>query len=464
MRREGREETLIEFEVWSGDRAVTAEDEEADSVVTQAQRPISRRQRLAETRLYRAVLRRLTPEMLSDTRSPASSNRFANIALPAQVLVYFPDNVTKLYQLEQWLPVLDRLHERHPVLLVTRNLASFRALQDQSSLPLVYARRLRDLDQVLDSTSARVCLYVNNSVTNFQVLGWSRALHLHLNHGESDKISMATNQAKAYDYVLVAGPAAVQRYEDNLLGLDSSKLVQVGRPQLDLQFDRVLPVSTRTTVLYAPTWEGETPAMDYSSVGRYGESLVAALLDDGGYRVVYKPHPKIVTGSRAVVEAHQAISAQLAGANEGLAEADRHVIELEQPILSLFASCDVLISDVSSVALDWLYLRTSAPLWLCDPRDDRAALLEASPMASRSYVLDVATAPHAAAAVRASVADDALADARREARHYYFGDLKPGESTSRFLDAVARAIDRCERLLENRKREHHEFELAAGAS
>ena len=426
--------------------------------------PLTRRQRLTRTRVYRALLRRVAPDLLMAAPNPASSNRFANLPLTAQVIAYFAEDYTRSYQLEQWLPVLDQLHEKHPVLIVTRTLAAFRVLSPATTLPIVYARRLRDFNDVIATADPRVFLYVNNGVSNFQALGWPRSLHLHLNHGESDKISMATNQAKAYDQVFVAGPAAEQRYADNLLDLDRSKLVPVGRPQLDLTFDPVVPESQRTTVLYAPTWEGETPAMNYNSLIRFGEAIVAGLVSDPGFRVLYKPHPRLLTGTQQAQAAHAAVVRRLEEANAALAPADQHVVVLDAPILALFPSTDVLISDVSSVALDWLYLRTDAPVWVADPRDDREALRHASPMTSCSYVLDQTCLPDVATRMRASIVDDRLGEARREQRRFYFGDLQPGESTARFLEAVSAAIERCERLLAERRREHHDFELAAGVS
>ena len=426
--------------------------------------PLTRRQRLTRTRVYRALLRRVTPDLLTPAKDPTSSNRFANVPLTAHVIAYFAEEYTRTYQIEQWLPVLDELHQKHPVLIVTRQLATFHVLSAQTSLPTVYAKRLRDFNDVVSSADPRVFLYVNNGVSNFQALGWPRSLHLHLNHGESDKISMATNQAKAYDQVFVAGPAAVQRYADNLLELDRSKLIEVGRPQLDLTFAPVVPRSDRTTVLYAPTWEGETPAMDYNSLTRFGEKVVANLLAAGGFRLLYKPHPRLVTGTPRAQEAHANVVRMISEANAALAPADRHVVETRAPILALFPSTDVLISDVSSVALDWLYLRTEAPVWVADPRNDREALLHASPMTAGSYVLDRSSVKGIATLLRSSVVDDDLGELRREQRRFYFGDLQPGESTARFLEAITAAVERCEKLLAERRSEHHDFELAAGVS
>ena len=113
---------------------------------------------------------------------------------------------------------------------------------------------------------------------NFQSLVDGRKLHVHVNHGESDKQSMASNNAKAYDRVFVAGEAAVQRHLDGLLEFDPGRLVRIGRPQLDLRPARLLAPSTRRTVLYAPTWEGDADYNDYTSVDTIGPEVVRRIL------------------------------------------------------------------------------------------------------------------------------------------------------------------------------------------
>jgi hypothetical protein len=427
---------------------------------------LSRVQRRARPWVYRALLARLSPELLAGVgNEPVSATQFANLAFPAAVVVYFPDDPTRLYQIEQWLPVFERLHVRHPVLVVARKLDAFRSLRERTRLPLVYARRLRDLEELLSGTDPKVCLYVNNSTTNFQPLAWRRALHVHLNHGESDKISSCSNKVKAYDFVFVAGEAAEVRYKESLLSFDGSTLVRVGRPQLDLEFPHVLRPSARPTVMYAPTWEGETQAMNYTSLPRYGPSLVRALVAEGGFRVVYRPHPRIVsTGSKPATAAHENVLRTLREANAGRSGSDRHVVDLDSQILALFPSCDVLVTDVSSVALDWLYLRTDAPVWICDPHADREALARASPLAGRTYVLDGGTIGDVAARVRESLDSDPRRAEREEARRFYFGDLAPGESTKRFLDTIDRLAARRDELLAAERKEPRPDVDAVGAA
>jgi hypothetical protein len=58
---------------------------------------------------------------------------------------------------------------------------------------------------------------------NFQSLAWPKAMHVHINHGESDKTSLVTHQARAYDRVLVAGDAAIRRLTTGLLELEADR-------------------------------------------------------------------------------------------------------------------------------------------------------------------------------------------------------------------------------------------------
>ena len=236
----------------------------------------------------------------------------------AEVVVCFGDGPERLYQLTQWLPVLERLDGRHPVLVVTGDAVTYAQVRAVTPLRCVLAPANRDLVDLYAAGDYKVAVYVNNSMLNFRSLSARRMLHVHVNHGESDKFSMASNQVKAYDRVFVAGPAAVHRYRSSLLGLDETKLVCVGRPQLDLRPAAVLPPTGRRTVLYAPTWEDDTAANDYTSVGKYGPAIVRAALGLPDVRVVYKPHPRVALSQNPRVKAgHRQILQLLAQAGAG---------------------------------------------------------------------------------------------------------------------------------------------------
>lgn len=378
-------------------------------------------------------------------RGPAAGHEMHGVTVPAQVVAYFGDGAEKTYQLTQWLPVLEQLHETRPVLLVFRKLAALRAVKGTTHLPMLFVRRFDDLATLYFENDYRLAIYVNNGVTNFQSLSYAPMVHVHVNHGESDKLSMVSNQAKAYDRVFVAGEAAIDRHRRALLDFDESRLVTVGRPQLDVERLPALPPSRRRTVMYAPTWEGENDSNNYTSVDTYGEQIIVALLAMQDTRVVYKPHPRIETSrDPRIVEADARIRSLMdAAINAG----GDHLIEMQGDILAMFDDLDLLVTDVSSVGLDFLYLRPDRPLVLTDRRTDRAALIAESPIAVAAPIIDAHTVADARSLIAEALSDDGFADQRGRQRTHYFGEGPPGSSTRAFLDAVDQLIDERTHLL-----------------
>ena len=143
-----------------------------------------------------------------------------------------------------------------------------------------------------DSGEFKVGIYVNNGLRNFQSLNNPRMLHVHVNHGESDKLSSFSNQVKAYDRVFVAGPVAVERYREALIAFDDTKVVAVGRPQLDLELAAGLPASPPPHRDVRPDLGGRerVEQLDLARpLRRRRSSLRCSTVPD--VRVIYKPHP-----------------------------------------------------------------------------------------------------------------------------------------------------------------------------
>ena len=363
------------------------------------------------------------------------------------VIAYFADDPTRTYQLVQWLDVLALLHEQHPVAIVVRDAASGEVLRERTDLPVLTAVEFPELTALYERLDAKVVLYCNNSMLNFQSLLDGRRLHVHINHGESDKQSMASNNAKAYDRVFVAGEAAVQRHVTGLLELDTRRLVRTGRPQLDLRPAPLLAPSTRRTVLYAPTWEGDADYNDYTSLDVLGPLIVEAVLEVPDVRLVYKPHPKIVTSTTpAVREAHLEVLRLVDEAGEREPGAG-HAQVLRGDILAVIPDCDAMITDVSSVGLDWLYLRTEKPNFLTDRHHDGERLRREVPVSRCADVVDTTTVGGLTALLTARLERDEHHLARLAMRHHYFDDLQVGDSTRRFLDSVSELVVLRDRLV-----------------
>jgi hypothetical protein len=369
------------------------------------------------------------------------------VHVEVSIVAYFADDPTRTYQLGQWLPVLEILHKRYQVGIVVRDPASAIVLRARTSLPVFTALSFAELTALYEELDPKVVLYCNNSALNFQSLISGRMLHVHINHGESDKQSMASNNAKAYDRVFVAGEAAVQRHAAGLMEFDTNRLVRTGRPQLDLRPDSVLAPSARRTVLYAPTWEGDAEYNDYTSVDTVGRDVVRAVLGVPDVRIVYKPHPKVATSrTPSVREAHHDILRLVSDADRRDPQAG-HISITGGDILAVVPDCDAMVTDVSSVGLDWLYLRTDKPIFLTDRHHDAERLRREIPVSRCADVIDDVDVSELTALITARLEHDEHHLARVAMRHHYFDDLQVGDSTVRFLDAVSELVTLRDRLL-----------------
>jgi len=358
----------------------------------------------------------------------------------SEVVVYFGDDLLRVYQLRQWLPVFEVLDTRHRVSVVVRESATYQVVRAATRLPVVYLPTFGELTERYRTGGHKVVIYVNNSARNFQSLVARSVLHVHVNHGESDKICMVSNQVKAYDQVFVAGDAAVNRHRTTLIGFDEARLVPVGRPQLDLRPAPLLPPSRRRTVLYAPTWEGEEPSNDYTSVDVMGPQVAAAVLALPDVRLVYKPHPRVATSTTpAMVAGHQGVLALIEQASRRDPAAG-HVVDTTSDILAVFPGCDAMITDVSSVGLDFLYLHGDKPLFMTDRYSDRERLRRNAPVSRSADVVVQANLAELTALLGARLQHDEHRAARTAMRRHYFGTPEVGESTQRFVEAISDAI------------------------
>ena len=357
-----------------------------------------------------------------------------------EVAVYFPDFLPKVYHLTQWLPVL----ENHPADLtfgiVVRKISVYLELIKLTKLPVVYVPTFTDLMELYRVSPLKAVMYVNNGMGNFQSLTVASLVHVHVNHGESDKICMVSNQVKAYDRVFVAGEAAVRRHRAALSEFNEQVLVRVGRPQLDLSPESALLDSSLKTILYAPTWAGEDEANNYTSMEYLAPLIIDAALKQPNSRVVYKPHPRIAgSANESIRKNHEYILRAIKKANSKHA-LPVHLIQETGDILATFPNVDVLISDVSSIALDFLYLKTEKPIILTDRRNNLTQLKIDSPLSTATQVLTKENINDAERLIAQALSEDAFLDERIALREFYFDNVQAGESAPRFFAAMRQAI------------------------
>lgn len=356
-----------------------------------------------------------------------------------RVAVYFADGPVNLYQLRQWYAPLASLAKTFPVAIIVRSPATMLALLDESPVPVVYARQVVELEAFVASHPIAMTLYVNQNSRNFQMMRYGRMWHVFVNHGESDKMYMTTNQFKAYDYAFVAGKAALQRLSAKLWDYDLDKrAIMIGRPQADHFAGRLASrPDDRTVVLYAPTWEGDRAAAAYGSIASHA-ALVPALLATGRHRVIYRPHPRSGVVDPVYKAAHETIVRALDEANRRDPAAG-HIYDDGPDLGWQLAAADVAITDISAMVYD--RLATGKPLLIARPLSPEAEVDENGYLGAAEW-LRADEAGDVVAHV-ARVLDDEEARARLDfwAEHH-FGDTTPGRATERFESAVALLVER----------------------
>jgi CDP-glycerol glycerophosphotransferase (TagB/SpsB family) len=263
---------------------------------------------------------------------------------------------------------------------------------------------------------------------------FSHLTHIQLLHGDSDKPPSYNPVTTMFDKIYVAGQAGIDRYAANGVHIPAEKFTVVGRPQVEsiaVEARRIGDIRDRT-VLYAPTWVGYFTDSCHCSLP-IGDRIIAALLARGA-RVVLRPHPysaRDPESARQVARMEQMLAADHAATGRDHAYGERASTVMS--IVDCMNAADAMISDVSSVASDFLY--SGKPFALTDMLNDGPAYVTGFPLARAAYVLR-----HDAANLDGVLDDlleaDPLAFTRQGMKEYYLGDFPGGSYADAFFDAV----------------------------
>lgn len=342
-----------------------------------------------------------------------------------------------LYQLRQWIQPLERLQENFSVSVFCTSPDAQKALHG-SSLSSVSFEGQDQLTEQLYKHRPKVLLYANQNVRNFYALRFPEAVHVFVSHGESDKAYMSQNTIKRYDLYFAAGQAAVDRISASVSAYDVTKRIfQIGRPQVNdfHGLPQNFKTSSKKRVLYAPTWEGVTRATRYTSIASHGLRLVENLLATGKYQITYRPHPLSGSRDQEVKAANDAIKRLINQANKSNSS-DIHYFD-ESPFGWQLGYHELMISDISAIAYDWL--STGHPILLTKPVEKRA-VAEDFPLVDKLQSISVGGLGSIAETVEALFENSgAQQDVATELNGLYF--KQPiAASDEHFTEAIVRAV------------------------
>lgn len=339
------------------------------------------------------------------------------------------------YQLTMWIPYLDRAER--PYIVIVREARLFEEICEVASVPIVLARTVAELDQLV-SLRFGTAFYVNNGIKNGHLVRRTGLHHVQLLHGESDKVSSRNPIAGIYDSLFVAGQAAVDRYLNHGVQIPSTKFRLVGRPQV-ASIEPAAPrdAAAPPSLLYAPTWNGFFDDADYSSLTIGPEIVDAALA--AGARVIFRPHPysyRSATLQKAVASIEDMLARHRAAT--GIDHIFGARATTEASTIDCFNWSDVMVSDVSSVPIDYLF--SDKPLAVVEMHQ---GTLDRTPgcatLAVGAYVANPTTDLNQT--MRSLFVDDVKSEERRKARTYYLTDLPREGYAEAFVDAVRDTVE-----------------------
>lgn len=346
-----------------------------------------------------------------------------------EVVVFFSGGVNSYYQIQQWQKPFEELNKVKKVLYIITDYEVYtKYISDEQVIELVYLESFTNLIEFYDNNEFSVILYINNSLKNFQSLRYSRGFHVHLNHGESEKESMRSNQSQAYDYVFTVGQRGIDRYKEYLLNFVENKYIKIGRPQLDfieeIKFNKKL---NQKVILYAPTWEATHPSMNYTSVPKYGVFIVSEILKNPDYILIYKPHSALGSRNEDCKNANEEIIKILQNHNNA------YNMENEN-INNVFTIVDFALFDNTSVMID--YLHTNKPACYIEILEDQSI----NQLTLAFTTLNKDNISNILEIVKKQLDEDENRINRMKIKEYYLDKFEYMQSTNKFIYEISKLI------------------------
>jgi hypothetical protein len=340
-----------------------------------------------------------------------------------------PYNGHAAFHIGLWSPYLERTGQ--PFTVVTTDALAFQRVAERYTMPVIYAPKgdLRAIRAMLPRT-VRAALYVYSRNNDDFMKVRRRMTHVWLHHGDSDKEASCRRKSAAYDVLVVAGQAAIDRYAAHGVKIRSKKFRILGRPQTENIKTATAAISTvdKPVVLYAPTWYSANYKKKNHSSLPIGTAIVSALLARNA-TVIFRPHPanrKLPESAAAIAAIHELLRADA----EVTSRQHRWDAAADASFAELANVADAMVADVSGVVTD--FMQSLKPFAMVATGDSTDRFRARFPSSRSAYVIewDLSTLDDA---LDAMLGDDPLAPARVERREYYLGGYENGESARAFV-------------------------------
>jgi CDP-glycerol glycerophosphotransferase (TagB/SpsB family) len=284
----------------------------------------------------------------------------------------------------------------------------------------------------------RFDIYISPDI---MMVGKRARIKIHMFHGVSFKGKPYSEKVFAYDKLFIVGEDMRRRFiQRGILRQDDSRIEKIGMPKTDPLvdgslnrteiFDRLRLDASRKTVLYAPTWRPESSLYSIGAelmreLARLDLNLLVKLHD-----LVYDTRVKPAGGRQGIDWAREIRRF----------ETDRVRVIRDYDIVPYLFVADVLISDASSAANEFLLL--DRPIIFIDVPALIAKYKDTIDLETwgRQTGTTVSTVPELLGALEEAFAEPLrLRDVRRAAAADIF--YNPGRATARALETIYQLLE-----------------------
>ena len=199
----------------------------------------------------------------------------------------------------------------------------------------------------LNLMEADVCLMTTPGLDVFQLKRSKGVKHYcHIVHMINDATTYRRYGLDYYDSVLLAGEWQGEdiRYLEKLRGLPPKRLITAGCPYLDVQQGRLAKMEPESrhpfTVLVSPSWGAS------GLLSLYGEKLLDPLAATG-WNIIVRPHPQSKVVEKDMIARLQA----------KYNKNNKIIWDFDPDNIVSISKADIMISDFSSITLDFAFLR-----------------------------------------------------------------------------------------------------------
>ncbi|MFG6080417.1 CDP-glycerol glycerophosphotransferase family protein [Paracoccus litorisediminis] len=290
----------------------------------------------------------------------------------------------------------------------------------------VWAPNAEHLRQAMAS-DVKAVLYVNNGHRNIELLRrFPDLTHVQMLHGDSDKPTSFSPVTRNFDRIFVAGQLGQDRYAMNGVTVPDHVFTHVGRPQVKgRNVGARVDWKTAPVIAYMPTWFGSHGDTRLSSVDRAPAILSAIRKAAPMARLLFKPHPLIWKDPDW--ETHEAaIAAMVKVCNVDL-------IHRADDANTVYAMADILVTDISSTMIDYLY--ADRPMLAVLPAGLQGDADALYPSLGGCYRVQ-ADLSDIEARLADALGPDSMAEPRRRMRIYAYGEDDGKAADMRFIAAI----------------------------